>query len=247
MKRLNWEFKLGILLIASSALLYFIQYVIFKDAYTIFVYLLGSIAFLPLQVFLVTVIINKLLGEREKQARLEKLNMVVGAFFSEVGTKLLTYFSDFDPNLDKISKELVVNNDWTDKEFNTTSVRLKNYDYKVEIKQLGLKDLRSFLVGKRDFMLRLLENPNLPEHEKFTDLLRAVFHLTEELESRKELDNLPKPDEEHIAGDIKRAYVLLVWQWLDYMKYLKRNYPYLFSLAMRTNPFDEKASPFIGS
>jgi hypothetical protein len=27
------------------------------------------------------------------------------------------------------------------------------------------------------------------------------------------------------------------------MKHLQDNYPYLFSLAMRTNPFDPKASP----
>ncbi|MBA7569274.1 hypothetical protein ES708_11013 [subsurface metagenome] len=31
-------------------------------------------------------------------------------------------------------------------------------------------------------------------------------------------------------------------EWLDYMKHLKNNYPYLFSLAMRTNPFDANAS-----
>jgi hypothetical protein len=29
------------------------------------------------------------------------------------------------------------------------------------------------------------------------------------------------------------------------MEYLKVNYPYLFSLAMRTNPFDRQASPIL--
>jgi hypothetical protein len=29
------------------------------------------------------------------------------------------------------------------------------------------------------------------------------------------------------------------------MRYLKRSYPYLFHLAMRTNPFDQTASPVI--
>jgi hypothetical protein len=29
------------------------------------------------------------------------------------------------------------------------------------------------------------------------------------------------------------------------MKHLKDNYPYLFSLAMRTNPFDHEASPVV--
>jgi hypothetical protein len=33
--------------------------------------------------------------------------------------------------------------------------------------------------------------------------------------------------------------------WLDYMRHLKADYPYLFSLAIRTNPFRLDASPVI--
>ena len=95
--------------------------------------------------------------------------------------------------------------------------------------------------GKAKFLVGLLENPSLLEHESFTELLQAVFHLHEELQNRKELVNLPQSDLNHLSHDIKRGYVLLVGQWLNYMKHLKSNYPYLFSLAMRTNPFDEKA------
>ena len=94
-------------------------------------------------------------------------------------------------------------------------------------------------------MVRLLENPVLLEHETFTELLRAVFHLTEELAHRENIKKSPISDREHLAGDIKRAYILLVSEWLDYMKHLKDNYPYLFSLAMRTNPFDQSATPIV--
>jgi hypothetical protein len=90
-----------------------------------------------------------------------------------------------------------------------------------------------------------LENPVLLEHESFTELLRAVFHLTEELAVREDLQKLPHTDYAHLAGDITRSYVLLVHEWLDYMKHLKDNYPYLFSLAMRTNPFDQNASVIV--
>ncbi|MGM0368686.1 MAG: hypothetical protein ACQEP2_09030, partial [Actinomycetota bacterium] len=91
----------------------------------------------------------------------------------------------------------------------------------------------------------LLENPNLLEHEKFTELLWAVFHLTEELEYREDLENLPESDYEHISGDISRVYLLLIAGWLDYIKHLKERYPYLFSLAARVNPFDKQASPIV--
>ncbi|MGB2696691.1 MAG: hypothetical protein WBD28_02380, partial [Candidatus Zixiibacteriota bacterium] len=184
-------------------------------------------------------------SQREKRNRLKKMNMVIGAFFSEVGTELLTYFSDFDPKLDEIRNELVITKDWSEQEFHTVSKVLKNYDYDVNIQKVSLEHLRIFLTGKRDFLLRLLENPNLLEHEKFTDLLQAVFHLTEELMNRDDIKALPDTDYKHLAVDIKRVYINLVHQWLDYMKHLKNNYPHLFSLAMRINPFDMQASPIV--
>lgn len=236
---------MAISLIILSAVTYAIHYLIFRDPYHIFIYMIGDIAFVFFEVLLVTIIIHSLLSEREKRTRLEKLNMVIGVFFSEVGTTLLAHFSDFDPNLEKIRNNLIVTGDWSDEEFARVSDYLKNYDYNVDIKKINLEDLCSFLQGKRDFLLRLLENPILLEHESFTELLRTVFHIAEELFHRAQLETLPTTDYEHLAGDMKRAYTLLVHEWLDYMKHLKDNYPYLFSLAMRINPFDQNASPIV--
>jgi hypothetical protein len=207
--------------------------------------MIGDIGFVFIEVLLVTLIIHKLLTVREKRSLMEKLNMIIGAFFSEVGTVLLTYLSDFDLDLDNIKKELVVRDSWTAKEFATIRKSLNKHAYSIEMKKINLEHLRSFLVQKREFLVRLLENPNLLEHESFTGLLWAVFHLTEELSSRKDIGGLPESDYGHLTVDIKRAYKLLVNEWIDYMQHLKNNYPYLFSLALRTNPFDEKASPIV--
>jgi hypothetical protein len=245
MKRFSWQVLLGLSLIVLSTVFYLIHYVVFRDPHHIFIFLVGDIAFVFIEVLMVTLIIHRLLSEREKRARLEKLNMVIGTFFSEVGTRLLAYFSDFDPKLDQIREELVVTSHWSEQEFLNVSKRLKNYDYGVEIQEVGLEDLRSFLEEKKGFLLRLLENPNLLEHESFTELLRAVFHLAEELVAREDVRQLPDTDCAHLCRDINRAYILLVHQWLDYMKYLKDSYPYLFSLALRTNPFDQDASPIV--
>ena len=115
----------------------------------------------------------------------------------------------------------------------------------VEAENLSLPGLKSFFLAERDFLIRLLENPVLLEHESFTELLRAVFHLAEEMAYREDFDILPHTDRAHLAGDMNRAYRLLVGQWLSYMEHLRMHYPYLFSLALRTNPFDVKASPIV--
>jgi hypothetical protein len=46
-----------------------------------------------------------------------------------------------------------------------------------------------------------------------------------------------------LPGDVQRGYVLLIKEWLAYMAHLQTRYPYLFSLALRTNPFDPFATP----
>lgn len=242
MKFFNWQVLLGLFLMLLSAAVYFVHYLIFRDPHHIFVYLIGDIAFVFIEVLMVTLIIHRLLSVREKRTMLRKLNMVIGAFFSEVGTGLLKSFSEFDPTAGKIGKDLVVTTDWTDKEFSNLGKSLKSYPYTTEYQRGDLEKLRDFLIGKRDFLLGLLENPNLLEHDTFTNLLWAVFHLTEELANRTDLKDLPDTDYEHLEGDIKRAYGLLISEWLAYMRHLKKDYPYLFSLAIRTNPFDPDAS-----
>ena len=115
MKRFSWQILFVLSLIVLSALLYFIHYSIFRDSHHIFLYLIGDIAFLPIQVLLVTLIIDRLLNAREKRSLLKKLNMVIGAFFSEVGTDLLKSFSGFTLQQDEFRQDFVEKNDWSNK------------------------------------------------------------------------------------------------------------------------------------
>jgi hypothetical protein len=245
MKRIDWKIWLGVVLVVISIATYAIHYAIFRDSHHIFIYMVGDIAFVPIEVLLVVLIVHRLLDSRETRARLEKLNMVIGAFFGEIGTKLLTYISDLDPNLDSMRKELIIGNDWDDKEFDRVSKMIIKYDYGVKLSAQNLQDMKQMLIERMEFLVRMFENPILLEHENFTDLLRAVFHLADELANRDDVTSLPDTDMAHLTGDTNRAYGILAQMWLEYMEHIKDNYPYLFSLAMRVNPFDKTASPVV--
>lgn len=234
-------------LLVLSALIYFTHYLIFRDAHHIFIYLIGDIAFLPVEVLLVTLIIDRLLKRREKGMMMNKMNMVIGTFFTEVGTKLLRDISAADANVQSVARDVLLNGDWSERGVAKMKKALSSYEPRIDPEKINLLDIKEFLSGYRDFLLRLLENPNLLEHERFTDLLWAVFHLMDELSCRGVCVDLPKSDVAHLAGDMRRAYTAVMFQWVDYMKHLKDHYPYLFSLAMRSNPFDPQASVVVTS
>ena len=246
MKAVSWEIRLGIVLVMFSAFVYVNKYLLLGDPMNTYMYVFNALGFLPLNVLFVTLVINKLLSIRAQRDRLEKINMVIGMFFSEIGTQLLTYLSDKDAGIGKIKGSLLINDSWSDKDFNSVKETLGACEYKVAGGKMDFEMLRDWLKSESDFILRLLENPALLEHGPFTELLRAVSHLVDELSRRKDFAGLPESDIRHLTGDVNRVYSHLVIQWLGYMQYLKKNYPYLFSLAMRINPFDEKASPVVG-
>jgi voltage-gated potassium channel len=186
-----------------------------------------------------------LLNRRAESVRRQRLNMVIGIFFSEVGTKLLSSISGFSSNLGEIRKEFIIDTDWNERDFLLAREKIKNIEHGVDIQKGDLEELKSLLLEKRSLMVSLMQNPTLMEQENFTELLRAVFHLIEELAYRNDVMESPDSDKNHLTGDIERMQNLLIDQWLDYIKHLRDDYPYLFSLAIRTNPFNEEASPII--
>jgi hypothetical protein len=243
MKQKKWEIYFVLGLSIASFTIYFIKYLVFHDMHTILSEILSQVAFLPIYVLLSTIMIDSLLSRREKGQRIKKLNMVIGAFFSESGVELLQGLSKFDETSEETAR-LILLDDWPQKAQSMKKWLGKN-GVQLNSQAGGLVELKNKLLEKRDFLLRMLENSNLLEHESFTDLLWAVFHLTEELASRADLSQLKEADYAHFTGDIERAYRLLIFEWLTYMTHLKEYYPFMFSYAARTNPFDSKARPEI--
>jgi uncharacterized membrane protein len=110
--KIGWRVYFGLLLIALSALLYLVHFYIFQDLAHIEIYALGDVAFLPIEVLLVVLVVDWVISRQEQRSQLSKLNMVIGVYFSEVGTPLLKAFSDFDPQVGRIRYELLVKGTW---------------------------------------------------------------------------------------------------------------------------------------
>lgn len=209
--------------------------------FTIIIIIIGVSTVLTI----LTNILQWLLQRQQRVMHAHRRNMLIGVFFTEVGNVLLRYFTMYDPNVGSVRQDFLVTSQWTEAEFQRLKTRLKNYAHTIDSTRLNLTAIQELLIIKGDLLVRQLENTDIVENETYTELLWAVVHLRDELSVRIDLNNLPQSDIAHIANDVKRAYVLLTLQWVDYMEYLKGRYPFLFSLAMRTNPFVENPSPIV--
>jgi len=237
----SWQFRFALALIALSISIYGLHYTIFQDARSIFFYLIMDIAFLFLNVLIVALILNRLLEHRAKQVILNHLNMAIGTFFSEVGMDIIMQCISFDRNIDAVREKLAHPNTWKEPDYSKIRLNIVKHESGIDSTKGDLEVLKRMLIDKRPFLLSLLQNQNLLEHESFTDMLWATFHVTDELAHRKTTLNLSEADYKHLTGDIKRMYQLILVCWIDYLKHLARDYPYLYSLAIRTNPFDGQA------
>ena len=232
-------------MLALSFGFYLLDYLLFHNLKDTVYYTIQDIAFLPIQVLLVTLILERLLTLREKDELMKKLNMVIGVFFREAGTELIRHFAHFDPDFEDLRPQLNIDAGWGKKQYHDTRKALGTRVFRTDSRTGNLNHLKDFLMDNRDFMLGLMENSNLLENENFSRLLLAVFHVTDELSYRNELGRLSLADLEHLSTDIGRAYSLLLTEWLSYMDHLRTAFPYLYSLAVRMNPFNPDASPEI--
>ena len=234
-KKTKETILIGTGLVALSLFLHYIHYLIFKDAHHTMIFLVADIAFIPMDVFFTTLILDRFLEKREKDHLLGKLNMLIGVFYTEVGTKLLLNIVEGDNDREFLSGASITNDTWKKKSFE----KLK-HDYTVDINKVSLEDIRKNLDANKDLLISLIANENLIEHETFTEMLMSIMHLREELNTRLSMD-MQEYELEHIEKDIMLAYKYLTIEWAEYMKYLSEEYPVLYCKALINNPFDTRS------
>lgn len=250
-KRLSWKAKFSILMVILIIIIYGSNYLVLGDAEHIISYIWTHLGFIPVDILIVAFLLDEIIERKEKEAMLEKLDMLMSTFFSEVGNDLINQLSTV--NKYKASTENLKSiKNWNDQDYENKLSELKNsnvdfsaMDIPMEEREEFLENLRTLLADKREFIINLINNPNLLEKEEFTGLINAILHLDEELEHRHKLELVTNSDFAHLNGDMQRVYEKLVYEWVYYLRYLNKHYPYMIALIIRTNPFDETASVYV--
>lgn len=242
-QKANWKIRFAIVMIIIAFIFFASRMLYLGDSEEVVSYLWKQVGFIPVNILLVAFLIDGIISKKEHEAILEKIDMIIGTFFTKMGNDLVSLISSANDNVVEMEKLKLIKN-WDDKDYEDELKRLQEHpidfttDLTGEKRACFLNNIHDILTENQEFVVNLINNPNLLKKDDFAGLLLALMHLDEELARRGDLSNISDSDFNHLCGDIRRVYTLLIYQWIYYLRYLNQFYPYMISLAIRTNPFD---------
>lgn len=152
MKKYKETIIIGTILISLSVLLHGAHYLIFRDLHHLFIFLVADIAFIPLEVFFVSVVIDRLIEKRESKKHEKKRNMIIGVFFSGIGNFLLNEFVKNSHTI--VHKErYIIKKSWGTQDFRELEKLMSNDKQTVEIEKI---DLLSLLVKLEESLQHIM-------------------------------------------------------------------------------------------
>lgn len=224
-------------MVGLSAFFYILHYLIFRDLHHIAIFALHDIAFLPLEVILVTLVFERVLDETHRHEHRGKVNMIESIFFNESGSDMLRYLLVCDPQSHELCQALRVTESWERSDFLQAHQFTEQYPFVIDPARTDFFALHYHLENRHKYFLKVIENPALMDHEGFTDLILAMYHLWEELDFHTDLYNLPEADKQYLCGIVSDIYRLLTREWLLNVSYTQRHHRGHFTCAARANPF----------
>lgn len=223
-----------------SVVLLAIHHLIFhEDGYWANFLLLHEIALMPLEFVVVTLGLEQIMELSHKRENQAKISMIESVFFSESGSDMLRYLvsCDADQDVQTLRNVMDVQPDWGLKQVKIARNVVKTISYEVDPDKVDFFGLHYHLSTRHSYFLKVIENPALSGHERFTDLLLHIYHLWEELESRTDLYNMTQEERVFLCKIVNAVYRELAIEWMQNATDLLLHQPERLGHVLRTNPF----------
>lgn len=229
--------QLILLLLCASALLYAIHYLIFRDLHHLTIFGLHELAFVPLEVILVTLGLDQLVEKTHREEARSKVSIIETLYFNESGGTMLRYLTSFDPDAARLRELLQVTEDWHSSDFRQAIRQLKSYPFLLDLDRIDFFGLHYHLSQRHEYYRSMLENPALTQSEAFTEMIMKIYLLWEELDGRTNLYQLPEKDRNYLAELLHEIYRELTEYWLDNVYNHSIHNRFRLHRAIESNPF----------
>ena len=120
----RWKIKFSLLMVVLIIIIYGSNYLVLGDAEHIISYIWTHLGFIPVDILVVAFLLDEIIERKEKEAMLEKLDMLMSTFFSEVGNELISQLSAVNKyNVNTENLKSIKN--WDQKDFENKLAELK--------------------------------------------------------------------------------------------------------------------------
>ena len=147
-KRLSWKVKFSILMIILIIIIYGSNYLVLGDAEHIISYIWTHLGFIPVDILLVAFILDEIIEKKEKEAMLEKLDMLMSTFFSEVGNELISQLSSVNKYKTNTENLKSIKN-WEDADYENKLNELKSTTVDFSAIDMTSEDREEFLENRK--------------------------------------------------------------------------------------------------
>ncbi|MCR5666902.1 MAG: hypothetical protein K6G01_08735 [Eubacterium sp.] len=219
-----------VILLAVAVCIYLLQMFLFKEPRTTFFYLLQDLAFIPISIAVTTIVVGEVIGQRDKRESERKTRMLTSTFFTAMGMDLT----------ESMKHMVVVDQELEDVVENRCTMNLEQRLAFIEHKHVAMQakkecfdEVKKLICGWETELLVISSNPLLLEHEDFSRLLFAIFHLIDEFRIRGDYDLLTQEDLRHYNEDFETTYKLLLKNMITNVRYQKQTYPNLYGTVRK--------------
>ncbi|MBR5391125.1 MAG: hypothetical protein IK141_07525 [Clostridia bacterium] len=236
--KLTMRQLIGVLVICSL-ILYVVHYLIFRDFHHIAIFFVHDLAFLPLEVILVSLGLDRLIESTHENEIKSKTSIIETLFFNESGSRILRYLIRFDPDAKKLATMLNLSMDWRPSNYAAAGRQLKLYPFELDADRLDFYGIHYHLNEHMAFYRNILENPAMTQSNRFTEMVMNIYLLGEELEGRTDLYNLAEADRRFLGELLRQIYRELTEYWLDNAYNHSLHHKTRLHHLVVTNPFIE--------
>ncbi|MGL4991966.1 MAG: hypothetical protein ACRC57_12535 [Sarcina sp.] len=227
-------------IVAITICFYAIYYLVLHNKDDIITSIMDNLISVPFNVLVTGILFDYILNRKTRKIEEEKIDMVIGIFYTEVGNDLLKMMVKADECIEMVRDDLLVTYDWNEENYENAIKTLDEMDYCVDIDKIDVNEMKLFLDKSTPLIIDLLSGNVLKNKIDFTEIVVSVFHLRCECNERMSGSELEQYEKEHLIDDIEVAYKLLAKKWYQYMYILQNEHPQLFVKALINSPFDNR-------
>lgn len=204
-----------------STIIYFFHYIIFGDLRQTLSGIILSLGYVPIGIIYQELIVDKILDKKQKLNSIEKINVIIGAFYNEVGNSLINILSKGDKKIDIVREEINVNSNWSNEKFQNLIELLKVNTCEIDINKIDIRKIVKLLNHKDTLIINLMINQNIKEYKGFIQLLIVLIYLRDQLQFVTSMESVDDFKYKTIKEEVCKSYNILLIQWVLYIKELK--------------------------